>query len=88
MRKSAVIGANSCHHAENAAAQYKTEQHPAQVPVSTRTTGGCLSLGKTSLKKVDGKTSISWAGETNKSFMKRIGSIRARAKRMLICFAT
>lgn len=39
-------------------------------------------------KNVDGKTSISWTGGTNKSFMKRIGNIIARAKRMLICFAT
>lgn len=46
MRKSAVIGANSCHRAENAAAQYKTEQHPAQVPVSTRTTGDAFHWGK------------------------------------------
>lgn len=46
------------------------------------------SVGANITEKVDGKTSIFWAGETNKSFMKRIGSIIAGAKRMLIYFAT
>lgn len=49
---------------------------------------GHLLLGQTSLERWNGKTSISWTGGTNKSFMKRIGNIIARAKRMLICFAT
>lgn len=60
------------------------EQHPVQVPKPQ----GTPFAGTNIPGKVDGKTSISWTGGTNKSFMKRIGNIIARAKRMLICFAT
>lgn len=63
------------------------EEHPVQVPGSTKTSGDTFA-GTNIPGKVDGRTSISWTGGSNKSFMKRIRNIIARAKRMLICFAT
>lgn len=85
--KKSVTRANSCHHAANAAFQYETECSIQRRFQSAPKPQGTPFVGAKWLKKVDGKTSISWVGETDKLFMKRIGSLIARAKRMLICFA-
>ena len=88
MNGKAVTFVNSCHHAANTAFQYKTENSiwwRFQLALEPQ---GIPFVGANITEKVDSKISISWAGETNKSFMKRIGSITVGAKRMLICFTT
>lgn len=80
--------ANSCHHRANAAFQDRTGRSTQRRFQAAPKAQGTPFAGTSIPGKVDGRTSISWTGGSNKSFMKRIGNIIARAKRMLICFAT